>query len=219
MNSRSHRVITASLTSGAALLAGLAWTAPAAHAATVTVTLQCDAPVTLVADPGDTIVLTMGAGCSADWELFNANGTWTPETFTEAGYLDFVSATPSGDFHPYYRYDNDWFQWQSDTLDRVVTTTLLPTDGAGAPLAPGVTVAEVDDDGTSSYPILFGGTRSPHGTPPPSWYQSYGRATADMACEAGWGPSWAMWANGGTGGYVCDRELYFDTASGEWRYR
>lgn len=219
MSTRSRRVITASLTSGAALVAGLAWAAPAANAATVNVTLQCDAPVTVVADPGDTIVFTMGTSCASDWELFNINGTWTPDTYTQAGYLDFDSATPSGGFTPDYRYDNDWFQWQSATLDRVVTTTLLPTDGAGAPLAPGVTVAEVDDDGTASYPILFGGTRTPQGTPPPSWYQSYGRASAEVACDAGWAASWAMWANGGTGGYVCDREQYYDVSSGEWLYR
>jgi hypothetical protein len=37
------------------------------------------------------------------------------------------------------------------------------------------------------------------------WLQSTGRATATTTCPDGTNPSWAMWPNGGTGGYVCDR--------------
>lgn len=32
----------------------------------------------------------------------------------------------------------------------------------------------------------------------------------------GWSTSWAQWINGGTGGPVCTRELYFDQNAGEW---
>jgi ubiquitin len=41
----------------------------------------------------------------------------------------------------------------------------------------------------------------------PAWLQSYGRTSADEACAEGWGPSWAQWLNGGTGGWTCDREV------------
>lgn len=48
------------------------------------------------------------------------------------------------------------------------------------------------------------------------WHQSVGRASAEAPCPASteaeiglgwsdWGPSWARWANGGSGGWVCDR--------------
>jgi hypothetical protein len=50
------------------------------------------------------------------------------------------------------------------------------------------------------------------------WYQSAGRASAEVPCpvstgtelEAGWsqwGPSWAQWSNQGRGGFVCDRQI------------
>ena len=40
------------------------------------------------------------------------------------------------------------------------------------------------------------------------WYQSYGRPNADHECAAGYTGSWAEWANGNTGGYVCNRAVY-----------
>ena len=38
------------------------------------------------------------------------------------------------------------------------------------------------------------------------WLQQYGKAEG-VACEEGWGESWAMWPNDGTGGFVCTREV------------
>ena len=39
------------------------------------------------------------------------------------------------------------------------------------------------------------------------WQQATARR-ADAACDAGWRPSWMQWPNGGTGGYVCIRDVY-----------
>lgn len=54
------------------------------------------------------------------------------------------------------------------------------------------------------------------------WHQSYERASAQAECPAPegetpwqdsysgqreWTPSWAQWANGGTGGWVCNRNI------------
>jgi hypothetical protein len=45
-------------------------------------------------------------------------------------------------------------------------------------------------------------------TPPPAmWLKSVGRASATDSCADGSNPSWAMWPNGGTGGYVCDTSV------------
>jgi YVTN family beta-propeller protein len=41
--------------------------------------------------------------------------------------------------------------------------------------------------------------------PIPMWMQSTGRTSAADSCPDGTNPSWAMWPNGGTGGYVCDK--------------
>lgn len=50
------------------------------------------------------------------------------------------------------------------------------------------------------------------------WYQSVGRASVDTPCEPSsdadivtgwspWAPSWEQWANGGSGGFVCSRQI------------
>jgi hypothetical protein len=43
--------------------------------------------------------------------------------------------------------------------------------------------------------------------PIPDWVQAYGRADKDASCRDGWSPSYAMWPNNGTGGWVCTREI------------
>jgi len=40
------------------------------------------------------------------------------------------------------------------------------------------------------------------------WYQSYGRLNADQQCASGYTGSWAQWANGNRGGFVCNRAVY-----------
>lgn len=54
---------------------------------------------------------------------------------------------------------------------------------------------------------------------PPSWFQSTGRADSSVACDAGWSPSWAQWMNAGQGGFVCNREIYFDIQTNGWSAR
>jgi hypothetical protein len=41
----------------------------------------------------------------------------------------------------------------------------------------------------------------------PTWVQQIERPTAETPCPPGWGGSWAQWANGGRGGYVCSRDV------------
>jgi hypothetical protein len=78
-------------------------------------------------------------------------------------------------------------------LTDVSTFTLLPADW-------------VLSGGTLSVPIVpcpdlnISSTQ----TPPLMWMQSIGRTTATSTCPEGTNPSWAMWPNGGNGGYTCD---------------
>jgi hypothetical protein len=44
-------------------------------------------------------------------------------------------------------------------------------------------------------------------TPIPPWVQGYGRGMATDACLDGWTASWELWPHGGTGGWVCTREI------------
>lgn len=61
------------------------------------------------------------------------------------------------------------------------------------------------------------------------WYQAYERASQDAACAAPadetpwqtsfsgqkeWTPSWQQWANGGKGGWVCQRAIAWAESSG-----
>lgn len=43
-------------------------------------------------------------------------------------------------------------------------------------------------------------------------------ALGDRAKDVGWGPSWAQWPNGGTGGFVCTRQPYY-TSTDTWAVR
>ena len=51
---------------------------------------------------------------------------------------------------------------------------------------------------------------------PPAWLQSYARADKDEKCRAGWNPSYAMWPHDETGGWVCDRNLSYNSSTGAW---
>lgn len=69
--------------------------------------------------------------------------------------------------------------------------------------------------------VLTGCTPRPAADPsklPPSWYQAYARGV-DEACETGWRPSWAQWPNDGAGGFVCDREEYWNVSTNAWAFR
>lgn len=54
---------------------------------------------------------------------------------------------------------------------------------------------------------------------PPSWHQSFGRLSASEPCPAGWNPSWAQWMNNGSGGFVCNREIYWNVNTDGWAIR
>lgn len=54
---------------------------------------------------------------------------------------------------------------------------------------------------------------------PAPWLQSVGRLASAEACEPGWSPSWALWMNSGQGGWVCNREIVWDSSIGAWQTR
>lgn len=75
--------------------------------------------------------------------------------------------------------------------------------------------------GGSGIVIFRHGAPSPAtvGQTPPSWFQSVGRLSEAQACDPGWSPSWAAWMNDRRGGWVCNREIYWDWAIGGWSQR
>lgn len=74
-----------------------------------------------------------------------------------------------------------------------------------------------------------GGASSGAGSAPAPVVQEFGlpaSGTCDAAASedlnwagvasGGWGVSWAQWMNGGTGGPVCTRTLFYDTTAASW---
>ena len=44
----------------------------------------------------------------------------------------------------------------------------------------------------------------------PIWYLSVGRPSAEASCPDNYTSSWAKWPNAGSGGWVCNREIFAD---------
>jgi len=84
-------------------------------------------------------------------------------------------------------------------------------------LAGGSCVVNADQAGDATYgPATSSQTFTVQGEPPasqpdqtpPSWLQSLGRAT-ESSCPDGWSASWAEWAVASTGGWVCNRTVFW----------
>jgi hypothetical protein len=85
--------------------------------------------------------------------------------------------------------------------------------------AAGATQMLLSDDGgapTATNTITVTSASAPY---PPDWFQSYQRGSVVENCAPTWNPSWAMWANNGTGGFVCVRTNYYDPGLAAWSYR
>ncbi len=225
--------VLAVLAAGLGLVSAMAVAAPPAAAADRTYTTSCDGPLTVRSDPDEWIVVTMTAACASAtapntpaWFLWNINGPWSggnPSTYPPAGFLEYVGSEaatygtgPAG----------QWYVRTDSTNTPLVWFTLAATDGASNPLTPGTTVGMIHGQPSTgvyvNYPIVWAGPATGAGgtsTPPPSWYQSVGRPSADATCAEHWHPSWEQWANEGSGGYVCSTEEYWDDATTAWAFR
>jgi hypothetical protein len=94
-------------------------------------------------------------------------------------------------------------------------TSLVRSAGTWGPITPGAPLVTADfgfqtyvdssETGVSACGDSGGGSDAVDNT---IWYQSYGRLTATEECASGYTGSWAQWANGNTGGYVCNRAVY-----------
>ena len=199
------RRVAASLATAVMIAGGVSLAAaPAASAAaTVTITTNCDGDLTLFANPGDTIVVTMGTGC------LDGLGFLASYAAEGRGFLTYDSSAnsvftgvTSSDF---------WWVIANGLGTTTGTSQLMAVDSLSNPLEVGSMVAIVgNNDGASPYfeaYIFYGGLRSDDAKPIPPWVQGYGRGSAADACKDGWTASWEQWPHGGTGGWVCTREI------------
>jgi hypothetical protein len=207
----SKRIVTAGavigLVAGAALMG-----APSASAAlpvpdwVVVTDCQGDAVLTGQAQPGDIVEIQMTAECGV---LVNINSRYSGGgPGASAGFFEdpiaIVSADSDGADAWTEVTGNDWYVYGDQTGATAVFATLRATDGVGNPLAAGSIVAGIGPFGVVPFALIYG---SGSGSGLPMWQQGYGRASADAACDSGWGASWAQWPNGGKGGWVCVREV------------
>lgn len=91
--------------------------------------------------------------------------------------------------------------------------TVDATDGSGNATGPGSVLAAVYyyyagggtyPDGTTALIRLASESEGAADSPtPPPWLKAVGRE-ADAQCPEGMTPSWAIWPNGGTGGFTCE---------------
>jgi hypothetical protein len=166
--------------------------APAASAATRVVTIEVDCTsselwstpnIHVTASPGDTIQLVGDPNCTwGDWR----NG----DPITDALVID------STDFHAPPPY-----QW-TIRPDAELGTYGSP-DGSDNYVFSALAESSIYI-GQSFYLTLV---KASDRGPIPDWVQGYGRAIADEVCLEGWTPSYDMWPNEGTGGWVCTRNV------------
>lgn len=190
-------------------LVALAWLAPQASASpppiTVAITTDCSSDIDLVADIGDTILITLGLAClSLDGVVYNGDAPW-PGSTTESGFLGsptFINAVSSSTS---LNYANDWYTLSNGLGTTQVSAVLQGANGAGFALRPGSTIAVVGPDSLAQpFVITYRGERA---RPTAIWVQGYARTGATEDCLPEWRPSWAQWPNHGSGGWVCSRVI------------
>jgi len=94
------------------------------------------------------------------------------------------------------------------TITSAQTVTFSIRSGAPAgTYAAAVTIAP-SPVGSSKYGGLTITTRTSSPPSPPVWHQSYS-IEQSTDCASGWGQSWAQWPNDGSGGYVCNRVVFY----------
>jgi hypothetical protein len=108
-----------------------------------------------------------------------------------------------------------------DTMDDDATFTIPSAGTYTLVLTTNDSIDDGDSTGLGYWSITGPGMAYLNSAPiagqePPAWYQAYARAGADVACDAGWKPSYAEWPNGGKGGWTCERALVYSNTTGKW---
>ncbi len=122
-----------------------------------------------------------------------------------------VAFTDSGTGDRSFRFDQGLVDYDGDVAD--------PAAAFQCAVDYAVTLSDGSFGGLLNPPGCGFDYSGDEGTPPPSWYQATGRATATATCADGWRPSYDLWPNGGTGGFTCEREEYWDKNLQGWAFR
>ena len=121
-------------------------------------------------------------------------------TFAASGTAPITFARASGSLPPGLTLASNGSLSGTPSAAGSYTFTVSATNTVGTVTTSSITI--VFSDSTNQ-----GGGEVPPGPAP--WFQSYGRAS-DATCRPGWHASWAEWAVPSTGGWVCNRTVYWD---------
>jgi len=222
---RTARKLTAVAASAALVVSGALLSAPAAHAATISVTdVNCstgtNTGTAITASPGDTLDFT---ATLTDCDLIKV-----PTSMVDSASA--VTIAPSGS-RTVSIAAGQYLVATGSTAD---FTSLQVTLSSSARSGTIDVLSDLGATGETSWAITItgggsgggGSSSSTAGSAPAPVIQQFGRPASGTCEEAapadlnvagvgsgGWGESWAQWVNGGTGGAVCTRTLSY-VASG-----
>lgn len=154
-------------------------------------------------------------------------------TITVGGDLRGIALSPNGDRA--YVTDNtgDTVKIVDLALRTVIATIPVGSDPQNIAISPDGRTALVTNNSSSSVSVIAIPAPRAYGDLIPTAYLQQFAISADGTCDSApadladfpglgarlhnsaWGMSWALWPNGGTGGFVCSRQPYF-TAAQDW---
>ena len=210
--------VLAALGSLALVSVGLVALGPSAQAIAGTtwdINVDCTGPIYLPGAPGDLYNFHLVGDCLNDdmeiWNIFHDPDAVFPDPGDST--MGFLGLPADHSFDAFADCSilcdgvpTDWVASNVGGSADIWAAQLLGVNVDGATLANGNVVATVVDFTKMSQWYVYWAI-VPSASPPPMWHQAYGRASVDSTCERGWSPSWAVWPNSGTGGWVCTRSI------------
>jgi hypothetical protein len=147
------------------------------------------------------------------------SGAWAGPFTVIAGTSVTFDGTSCGAGNPAYLATSPSGSTSGSVSTSAGGSATVPSFGTGqtisytAPAALGSDTFYVNYLNTGNWLVQITVVSSSGGNPPP-WLQMYGRPSQTDACRSGWDPSWAEWAITKTGGWVCQRTIYWH--DGAW---
>jgi hypothetical protein len=188
--------MAASITATAVIAACASVLAASSASAVPNRTVDMCAPTSTTLELGETVDLVYGLGCAPDYvaDFLSSPANFA---FVRLGDIDGHAPMVAGSY-----YLSDVLDYGNGTGYVAIystTGTCAYTQYVFGPNYAGEQFA--------STAVGAGCPTSSRPTPIPEWVQGYGRHNATDACLDGWNASWELWPHGGTGGWVCTREV------------
>lgn len=148
--------------------------------------------------------------------LYSLSGS--PGSVSPGGTATFATNAPDGAIVSHFREDGTLLS-SGTVLGGTFQLPWQDVDPSGGNATiltriyqPGTSGITFSTAGEAEVSTVFLVADGPASIGPPPWLQSYGRLSGDT-CRAGWHASWAEWAEAKTGGWVCNRTVFWSNDS------